>query len=74
LANPEKLEMIIARHMPLRLLLPDRRIVAASELPKTGGPGDREKRTRNHSLPDPLGLPINPKGPRRQLERLNAKR
>jgi hypothetical protein len=47
-------------------------------LPKIEGPGDREKRTRNHSLPDPLGLPINREREnarrRRQLELLNAKR
>ena len=58
--------------MPLRLLLPDSRIVAASELPKAGEPGDREKRTRDQlSL---LNREREKARRRRELERLNAKR
>jgi hypothetical protein len=66
--------IIFVRDIARHLLLPDRTIVAARELPRAG---DREKRTRNHSLPDPLGLPINREREnarrRRQIERLAAK-
>ena len=67
--------IIFVRDLVRPLLLPERGIVTAHELPR---PGDREKRTRNRSLPDPLGA-LNREAEktrrRRQLlERLNAKR
>jgi hypothetical protein len=64
--------MIFVRDLAGRLLLPDRTIVTARELPR---PGDRERRTRNHSLPlGPLNRERESARRRRQLERLAAKR
>jgi hypothetical protein len=47
--------MIIVRQRPLRLLSSNLLLpVATPSLPRIGRPGEREPRTRNHSLSHPL--------------------